>query len=146
MANDRRRLGEILTGSEWISAEQLDSALASKPADQRLGEHLVALGLITERDLYAALSLQHNLPLGIPDEERVSLPVTRTLPAAVSKKWRVLPFRIAAGELHVASPELPDDDMHRDIQMFSSLELRFHLITPTEFEALAARYLACGTM
>ena len=106
-----------------------------------IGEHLLALGLITEQDLYAALSLQNNLPLGIPDNETVSLSVTRALPAAISKKWRVLPFRIVAGELHVAGSELPDDAMHKDIRMFSSLELRFHLITPTEYAELAGQYL-----
>jgi adsorption protein B len=141
MAAGRKRLGEILTGSAWLSPDQLDAALASKPANMRIGEHLLALGLITEQDLYAALSLQNNLPLGIPDNETVSLSVTRALPAAISKKWRVLPFRIVAGELHVAGSELPDDAMHKDIRMFSSLELRFHLITPTEYAELAGQYL-----
>jgi adsorption protein B len=141
MATERKRLGEILTGSAWLSPDQLDAALASKPGNKRLGEHLLTLGLITEQDLYAALSLQHNLPLGIPVTEAVSLSVTRALPAAVSRKWRVLPFRIVAGELHLAGAELPDDEMHRDIRMFSSLEVRFHLITPTEYAELAVQYL-----
>jgi adsorption protein B len=141
MENERRKLGEILTGSQWITAEQLDYALATQTASCRLGEHLIALGFITERDLYVALSLQSNLPLGIPEEETVSVPVTRTLPAAVSWKWRVLPFRIAGGEIHLAGAEVPDEEMHRDIRRFSSLEVRFHLITPTEFEELAGMYL-----
>ena len=45
----------------------------------------MALGLITEQDLYTALSLQNNLPLGKPENEAISVPVTRALPAA----WRV---------------------------------------------------------
>jgi hypothetical protein len=60
----------------------------------------------------------------------------------VAQKWRVLPFRIAAGELYVAGSELPDEEMRRDIGRFSSLEIRFHLVTPTEFEELAEQYLA----
>ena len=32
--------------------------------------------------------------------------------------------------------------MRRDIRRFSSLEIRFHLVTPTEFEELAGPYLA----
>jgi adsorption protein B len=142
VARDRRKLGEILTASKAITTEQLEGALGSIPEDCRLGEHLLQLCLITEHDLYAALSLQNNLPLGIPETEAVSVRVTRTLPLAVSKKWRVLPFRIAAGELHLAGAEVPGEEMHRDIRQFSSLEVRFHLITPTEFEELAELYLA----
>ena len=67
--------------------------------------------------------------------------MTRALPAAMARKWRVLPFRIAAGELHVAGSDVPGEEMQQDIRRFSSLELRFHLVTPTEFEELAETYL-----
>jgi len=139
LLNERKRLGEILTGSFWITPGELEAALASKPPDRRLGRHLVSLGLISEEDLCVALSLQNNLPRGKP--ENVSLPVTRALPAAMAKKWKVLPFRIAAGELHVASPELPVQEMEKDIRRFSSLEIHFQLVTPREFEELAVEYL-----
>jgi adsorption protein B len=145
LVNERKGLGEILTGSLWITPAQLEEALSSRPADVRLGEHLVCLGMLSEQDLYTALSLQNNLPLGKPEEELVSVPVTRALPAAMARKWRVLPFRIAAGELHVAGAELPVDEMHTEIRRFSSLELHFHLITPTEFEQLAVQYLGEAT-
>jgi len=141
LLNERRLLGAILTGSQWITPTQLDAALETKPSGVRLGEYLVEAGHLTEQDLYAALSLQNNLPLGPPDEDDVSEAVTRTLPAAVAKKWSVLPFRIAAGELFVAASELPGEEMQRALRQFSSLEIRFHLITPTEFRQLALRYL-----
>ena len=54
----------------------------------------------------------------------------------------MLPFRIAAGELYVAGSELPGEEMQRDIRRFSSLEMRFQLVTPTEFGALVETYLA----
>lgn len=136
-----KTLSEIITTSKWITAAQLDAALASKPAERRLGEHLLSLGLITEANLYFALSLQSDLPLGKPGLHMVSLRVARALPAAVAQKWRVLPFRIAAGELHVAGSELPDEEMCREIGRFSSLEIRFQLVTPTEFAELASQYL-----
>jgi adsorption protein B len=138
---ERKRLGEILTGSNWITAEQLEQALVSRPSGRRLGEHLMRLGLLTEEDLYAALSLQNSLPLGKPEPEVVSIPVTRALPAAVARRLHVLPFRIAAGELYVAGSELPGEEMQNDIRQFSSLEIRFQLVTPTEFQKLADQYL-----
>jgi adsorption protein B len=141
LAPDRRRLGEILTGSHWITPEQLAAALALRKPGQRLGEYLVVNGLLLEADLYAALSLQNHLPLGKPDESVVSVPVTRTLPIAVSRRWRAIPFRISAGELYIAGAELPGEEMQKEIRQFSSLELRFRLITPTEFDELAEQYL-----
>ncbi len=141
-AGKQKRLSEILTGSHWVTPAQLKTALASKPAGRRLGEHLQHLGLITEADLYCALSLQNDLPLGKPAREFVSPRIARALPAAVTERWRALPFRIAAGELYLAGSELPDEAMRRDIRRFSSLDIRFHLVTPTDFAELANRYLA----
>jgi adsorption protein B len=142
LVTERKRLRDILTGSQWITPLQLEIALECRPEGRRLGDHLLLLGMITEQDLYTALSLQNNLPFGKPDPEAVSIPVTRSLPAVVARRLRVLPFRIAGGELYVAGPELPGEKMHRDIRHFSSLEIRFQLVTPTEFEELAEAYLA----
>jgi adsorption protein B len=139
---ERMRLGEILTGSGWITARELDSALATRPEGRRLGEHLLHLGMLGEQDLYEALALQSGLPLGKPDPAVVSLPVTRAVPSAVARRWRVLPFRIVAGELYLAGSDLPGEAMERDIGRFSSLEIRFHLVTPTEFDELADEYLS----
>ncbi len=138
---DRKRLGEVLTSNQWVTQAQLESALASQPANRRLGEHLLDMGLIGEDDLYTALALQNGLPMGKPEPSLVSLPVTRALPAAVARKWHVLPFRIAAGELYLAGDEIPGDEMQAEVRQFSSLGIRFHLVTPTDFEELAASYL-----
>jgi adsorption protein B len=138
---DRARLGDVLVGNQWLTKEQLGAALATKPPGRRLGEHLMALGLLTEEELYQALSLQNNLPFGKSAMDPITLAITRSLPAAISKKWRVLPFRIAGGELHVAGPDLPSEEMESAIRRFSSFELRFHLVTPTDYDELARQYL-----
>jgi len=44
-------------------------------------------------------------------------------------------------ELYIAGSEIPDDEMQNDIRKFSSMELRFQLVTPTEYRELAAAYL-----
>ena len=99
------------------------------------------IGKLTEADLYEALSLQLNLPLGKPEVESVSRPVTRSFPAEVAKRWQVLPFRVAAGSLYVVGTDAPSEKMSLELKQFSSLELRFHLVTPTDFAELAQEYL-----
>ena len=138
----KQKLGEVLVGYQYINSEELESALAAKPAGVRLGDYLIARGRLTETDVYEALSLQQNVPFGKPEREVISRPVTRSLPADVAKRWKVLPYKVTAGHLFVAGPELPSEKMHDDLRKFSSLEIRFHLITPTEFEELAHEYLA----
>ncbi len=140
---ERKPLGEILAESRGLTTGQVEDALATQPAGVRLGEHLVRIGLIGEEDLYSALSRQNSVPLGMPDE--ISVPITRVLPAALARRLRVLPFRIAAGELYLAGPDLPGEDVHKDIRRFSSLDIRFHLVTPAEFAELADRYLVSDT-
>jgi hypothetical protein len=137
-----RPLGQILVGSQYVLQADVDEALASKAAGERLGEYLVRHGKLSEPELYVALSLQQNLPLTAPDASNISEPATRAVPAEMSRRWRVLPFRVVAGQLFVAGPDLPSLEMTEDLQRFSKMEVRFHLVTPTDFEALARVYLS----
>ncbi len=141
LAEHRRRLGEVLLGSGYLDDETLAGALRDQPAGVRLGEYLVSLGAITEHDLYEALSLQQSLSSGelIPDS--VDPPVARLLPRRLVRKWKVLPFQIASGSLFLASPEVPTDEMTRAVRGFTSLTLRFHLVTPANFENLVRQLL-----
>jgi len=136
-----RPLGQILVGAQFVMQADVDEALALKAPGERMGEYLVRRGKLTEADLYIALSLQRNLPLGKPKPSEINPPATRAVPAEISRRWRVLPFRVADGQLHVAGPDLPSDEMTRDLQRFAKLGVRFQLVTPTEFEELASEYL-----
>jgi hypothetical protein len=107
----------------------------------RLGEYLVQLGKITEDELYDALSLQHSLPAGRIEPWGISRNAARALPRHVVKSWQVLPFRIASGHLFLASPEIPTDELSRTLREFTRLALRFHLVTPRNFDELAGHLL-----
>ncbi len=136
-----RLLGRILVGSQFVTEADVDEALASKAVGERIGEYLVRRGRLSEAELYLALGLQQNLNVGKPGPSEISELATHAVPAEVSRRWRVLPFRIAAGQLFVAGPELPSAEMTEDLQRLSKMEVRFHLVTPTEFEELARVYL-----
>ena len=136
-----RPLGEILVGSQFVMQTDVDEALASKRTNERIGEYLVRTGKVSEADLYIALSLQQNLPVGRPHPSEISGPAIDALPREVSRRWRVLPFRVVAGQLLVAGPELPSKEMAQDLRRFTQMEVRFHLVTPTDYEDLARAYL-----
>ena len=142
LAPEIRPLGQILVGSQFVMQADVDEALAARPAGERIGEFLVRRGKLSEAELYIALSLQQNLPVGKPKASEIHEAATHVVPAEIARRWRVLPFRAAAGQLFVAGPELPTNEMTQDLQRFSQLELCFHLVTPSEFEELASAYLS----
>jgi adsorption protein B len=133
----KRKLGEILIGSAYAEESDVVRALETQPPGMRLGEHLVLLGIITEDELYEALSLQQSLPSGRLEPWVISTNIARALPRRVVREWRVLPFRISSGSMFLASPEIPTDALARTLRGFTRLSLRFHLVTPQNFEELA---------
>jgi bacteriophage N4 adsorption protein B len=137
----KRKLGEILIGSAYAEESEVLRGIETQPLGMRLGEHLILLGLITEDELYETLSLQQSLPYGRLEPWVISPNVARSLPGRVVREWRVLPFRIAAGSMFLASPEIPTDALTRALRGFTRLSLRFHLVTPRNFEELAESLL-----
>ena len=141
LVEHKRKLGEILVGSDYLSQSDLEQALASQPSELRLGEYLLQLGMISEEDLYDALSLQQSLPAGRLEPVHVSKNVARALPRHLVRDWRVLPFRIASGNMYLASPDVPTDELNRTLSGFTRLSLRFQLVTPANFEELTDELL-----
>ena len=138
LLDQKRKLGEILVSSGRLSAAQLKSALASKPAGVRLGEHLVRTGILSEALVYESLSLQQGLPLARAAAHEIPLRIARALPEHAVRRWRVLPFQVSAAQIHFATPELPSAAMSAALRNFTALEIRFHLIEPAEFGKLEA--------
>ena len=141
LSGHRRRLGEVLAGSGYIGEQALENALSAQPAGVRLGRFLVERGEITEEELYEALSLQQSVPAGELAPDRVDRPVTRLLPRWVVRDWKILPYKISSGNLFLASPEVPSDEMTRAVRGFTRLSLRFRLVTPANFESLVRQLL-----
>ncbi len=137
----KRPLEEILLGSLYLTAEELEKARATKPAGVRLSEHLVHSGLLSEEELYEALSLQLGLALGKIEPREVHRNVARMLPARVVREWNVLPVRIEAGNLHLATPDTPSEELQEILHRFTRLEVRVELVTPTNFRRLAEQLL-----
>lgn len=136
LVTHKRPLGEILVAQRLFDRDSLEQALASKPPQVRMGEHLVGCGGLDEEGLYQALSIQQSVPFEPLESAQIPLWVARALPGAVSRKWSVLPFRIAEGRMYVAGPELPSDEMQREMRAFTRLEIRFQFVTPANFRAL----------
>ena len=111
------------------------------PAGTRLGEYLVQQGKLTEDELYEALSLQQSLPAGRIEPFAINRNIARSLPRHVMRGWQVVPIRVSCGNLFLASPEIPNDELSRTLRGFTRLILRFHLVTPANFDELTRELL-----
>lgn len=132
----RRLLGEILVQSGYLSQPDLDHALATCPPGRRVGEHLVALGLLGEQELYEALSLQSSLPLTSLDPAVVDHDAFRLLPRWAIRDYKAAAFGVDRLQLNVATPEPPSEEAHSQISLLSGFNVSFYLVTPTNFHAL----------
>jgi bacteriophage N4 adsorption protein B len=137
----RPLLGELLVSRRWLTPGEVETALEKRPRGLRLGEYLIRSHKLTEESLYQALSLQTGIPLGMPSRHDINRLVTRTLPAAALRRWKVMPYRVAVGHLYVLTSELPTPQMTRELSSLSCLEIRYRLVRPHEIENLAENFL-----
>jgi adsorption protein B len=140
-ASANPRLGEVLVRLRCLSEAQVHKALAAQPSGVRLGEYLMQSQQLTEENLYRALSLQAGLELGLPKAGEVSARATHALPADTSRRWKVLPYRVSAGQMHLLTPEIPTTEMLHDLERVATLDLRFRLVQPRDYDRMADRYL-----
>jgi adsorption protein B len=84
--------------------------------------------------------IENNLQQGFPRIELVpaEIPrsIARALPEHFTRKWRVLPFKVAEGSLFIAGTGPPAEEMKAELRSFTALEVRFHLMTRSEFSVL----------
>ena len=137
----KRPLEEILVGSAYLTTEDLELARATKPRGVRLTEHLVQAGFLAEDERSEAHSLPLGLALGRIEPDEVRRSVARSLPAHVVREWHVLPLRIESGSLHLASIDVPSDELRQALRRFTRLDIRVQVVTPTNFHRLARALL-----
>jgi adsorption protein B len=137
----RPRLGELLVRLHAVPMAEVEDAAWSLPKGVRLGEYLMQLRRVSEDGVYRALSLQTGIPLGRPARAEVERLATRVFPAAIVRRWKVLPYRVEPGGLLAVTAEVPSREMGRELAALSTLEIRYRLVLPGEFEELAREYL-----
>ena len=98
-----KRLGELLLAAGVITEEQLERGIElQKGTKERLGTVLLKNGIITEDEVIQALTMQ----LGIQyiDLTKVSLSaeLAQVLPKSIAKQYNVVPVRTVKDELYLA--------------------------------------------
>jgi CBS domain-containing protein len=99
----RIRLGESLVETGLITQAQLDEALNRRVGTgERIGEALVALGYISERDLLRTLAQDADIPFLERGDLVVDPTTTAHIPSAIAHLQQVVPLRFDGRALIVA--------------------------------------------
>ena len=84
-------LGEILIQRKKITREQLDAALqAQKEKGSYIGEILVGMGLLDERDIVVALVVQCGLPYIAVNKYSIDPEIVKLIPKEIAQKQRLI--------------------------------------------------------
>jgi len=131
-----RRLGEVLTDLGFVSTGILEAAIVGKDKSTRIGEHLVAEGLITWEQLYMGLSIQSGYLVSPISAADLDIEIARSLPRSLIESARIQPVRLEDKALIIATSEPPSDMLLAELRRFTALDPEFILVTPANLEQL----------
>ncbi len=123
MAQQRKRLGDLLVEAGILKKEQLEATLRSKKHGQKLGDALLDRGLITEQQLIEVLEFQ----LGIPHTSLKRYPVDTSLmsivPKEIARRNILIPLKKNGEKLLVAMADPMDYIALDDLRMSTGFQI-----------------------
>ncbi len=119
-----RRLGDLLVADGLLSPEQLQKALVEqKGSTDKLGSILIRLGFINEEQLIGFLSRQYGVPSITLSQLEIDSEVLKLVPAAIAKKYEVLPVRRMGNSLALAMADPTNVFALDDISFMTNLQV-----------------------
>ncbi len=114
------RLGDILINYDYITQDQLASALElqKKGAGKRVGEVLLEMGVLTEDELLIALSRRLNLEIIDFKSAKINLETVELLPKNISVKYNIVPIDMVDGQIVLVLNDPLDFYAIEDVKSF----------------------------
>jgi type IV pilus assembly protein PilB len=119
-----RRLGDLLVAEGLITDAQLRAALGDqKGKADKLGSVLVRTGAITEEQLIGFLSRQYGIPSITLTNLDIDAETLRLVPPHIAKKYEVLPVKRIGGTLTLAMADPTNVFALDDIAFMTNLQI-----------------------
>jgi type IV pilus assembly protein PilB len=134
-------LGEILIQRHLIKQEQLDQALILQQKEGGfVGEILIHLGFLEERDLVVALIVQCNLPYIAVDKYQIDPSILQIIPKEIALKNKLLPIDRVGDVLSVVMVDPLDVAVKAELQRLTNCRIAPFIATKTEIERALEQY------
>src|SRR6266480_4142136 len=119
-----RRLGDLLVADGLLTQAQLQKALGEqKGSTEKLGSILIKLGFINEEQLIGFLSRQYGVPSITLSQLEIDPGVLRLVPAPIAKKYEIIPVRRMGNSLAVAMADSTNVFALDDIAFMTNLQV-----------------------
>jgi type IV pilus assembly protein PilB len=135
-----RRLGQVLVAEGLITEDQLQRALAAQRSTlAMLGAVLVNQGALREDTLTQALSSHLDAPIADLQHREVDPEVVRLLPEDFARRNLLLPLGRQNGQLAVAMSDPSNVPLLNDIRLITGLEVTPYVASPSDILANLSR-------
>jgi len=119
-----RRLGDLLVADGLLTAEQLKKALAEqKGSPEKIGSVLVRLNFVNEDQLIGFLSRQYGVPSITLTQLDIESDVLKLVPAPIARKYEVIPVRKMGNSLALAMADTTNVFALDDISFMTNLKV-----------------------
>jgi type IV pilus assembly protein PilB len=119
-----RRLGDLLVADGLLTAEQLKKALAEqKGSPEKLGSVLVRLNFVNEDQLIGFLSRQYGVPSITLGQLDIDPDVLKLVPSPIARKYEVIPVRRMGNSLALAMADPTNVFALDDISFMTNLQV-----------------------
>ena len=136
----RLRLGELLVAQGVLTPLQLEGALNErKRSGRRLGRILVEDGIATEEAIARALAVQLHIPYLELSLQAISPAVSRLLNEAQSRRFRAIPIDEAGSAIRVGMADPLDYQSYDEIQRLLGRHLDLVVVTESRLDATLDR-------
>ncbi len=137
----KQLLGEILVKRNIITPKQLDTALeVQKKEEGYIGEILVRLGFLEERDIVVALVVQCNLPYIAIDKYEIDRSILQLIPREIALKYHVIPLDRVGDVLSVVMADPLNIATKAELQRITSCRIAPFIATKIEIENSIERW------
>jgi type IV pilus assembly protein PilB len=119
-----RRLGDLLVADGLLSAEQLKKALAEqKGSPEKIGSVLIRLNYLNDEQLIGFLSRQYGVPSITLAQLDIDSDVLKLVPAPIARKYEVIPVRKMGNSLALAMADPTNVFALDDISFMTNLQV-----------------------
>lgn len=132
-----KRLGDIVVEHGWITAEQLDKAIAEQSkVGMQLGSYLLHRGLISRQQLGIGLSEQFEVPFETLQSRGINPQLARLLPESFSRRREIVPVAVDGPRMRLAMVWPGDMEAISETELMTGYEVEASICLADEISDL----------
>lgn len=137
-------IGEVLKEYGYINDDQLQAALAAQKQDRskRLGQHLIDLGFISEKQMLKALSDKLNEPVVDLNATNIEIDAVSKIPKALAIKYNLIAVSENNGRLTVVTSDPLNFYGIEDVRLVTGMNIAVCLCEKAEIAKAIDYYYA----